>query len=110
MTPLPYIGPLTGVRIHDTFWLCQARKADVILMNRGPIPAPAWTYDGTLRGNWSYIDCLHLNGSAAVDFTSSRRTCPNFECRPPRRSHEISVGTTLDAQDYSRRPRYPTKA
>ncbi|KAK0212471.1 hypothetical protein DFS33DRAFT_1247947 [Desarmillaria ectypa] len=66
---LPYINPLTGVRVRDTFWLYQARKADVILMNRGPIPAPAWTYDGTHHGNWSYIDCLHLNGPAAVDST-----------------------------------------
>ncbi|KAK0494794.1 hypothetical protein EDD18DRAFT_1106676 [Armillaria luteobubalina] len=67
---LPYVNPLNGVRIHDTFWLHQARKADVILMNRGPIPAPAWTYDGTPQGNWSYIDCLHLNGSATVGFTT----------------------------------------
>ncbi|KAK0454588.1 hypothetical protein EV421DRAFT_1942139 [Armillaria borealis] len=71
---LPYVNPLTGVRTRDTFWLHQARKADVILMNRGPIPAPAWTYDGTLHGNWSYIDCLHLNGSATVDFASRLNT------------------------------------
>ncbi|KAK0486192.1 hypothetical protein IW261DRAFT_785119 [Armillaria novae-zelandiae] len=67
---LPYVDPLTGVRSRDTFWLHQARKADVIMMNRGPIPAPAWTYDGTPHGNWSYIDCLHLNRSAIVDSTS----------------------------------------
>ncbi|KAK0226304.1 hypothetical protein IW262DRAFT_757780 [Armillaria fumosa] len=67
---LPYVNPLNGVRIRDTFWLRQARKADVILMNRGPIPAPAWTYDGTPYGNWSYIDCLHLNESAPVGFTT----------------------------------------
>ncbi|KAK0195796.1 hypothetical protein F5146DRAFT_975585 [Armillaria mellea] len=67
---LPYVNPLTGVRIRDAFWLHQAQKADVILMNRGPIPAPAWTYDGTPHGNWSYVDCLHLNGSAIVGSTS----------------------------------------
>ncbi|KAJ4483730.1 hypothetical protein J3R30DRAFT_3285360 [Lentinula aciculospora] len=44
----------SGVRQKERYWLGQARKADVLVLNRGPLPAPAWTYDGTRRGNWSF--------------------------------------------------------
>ncbi|KAJ7039133.1 hypothetical protein C8F04DRAFT_997212, partial [Mycena alexandri] len=49
------VDPLTGIRLKNAFWLLHARKADVILLNRGPIPAPAWTFAGHItRGNWTF--------------------------------------------------------
>ncbi|KAJ7128995.1 hypothetical protein C8R43DRAFT_1026763 [Mycena crocata] len=49
------IDPTTGVRLKNACWIYQARKADVILVNRGPIPAPAWTFAGHSKfGNWSF--------------------------------------------------------
>lgn len=59
---LPLVDPLTGVRIRNMYWLNQARKADVVVINRGPVPAPAWSYGG-LEGNWSFINGLPPNQS-----------------------------------------------
>ena len=61
---LPVIDPSTGVRSHNNYWLRRARKADIIVMNRGPLPAPSWSYDGKHRsGNWSFVDDLWYNRS-----------------------------------------------
>ncbi|EGO00895.1 hypothetical protein SERLA73DRAFT_159526 [Serpula lacrymans var. lacrymans S7.3] len=53
----PVIDPLTDVRVRDNYWLRHARSADVILLNRGPLPAPASTY-ASHSGNWSYAKDL----------------------------------------------------
>ncbi|THU89369.1 hypothetical protein K435DRAFT_865347 [Dendrothele bispora CBS 962.96] len=45
----------TGIRMREVYWLAHARKSDVIVLNRGPIPAPSWTYDGTDTGNWTFV-------------------------------------------------------
>ncbi|KAJ7729539.1 hypothetical protein DFH07DRAFT_1066201 [Mycena maculata] len=51
----PVTDPTTGIRLKNAHWLYQARKADIVLMNRGPIPAPAWTFAGhRTYGNWSF--------------------------------------------------------
>jgi hypothetical protein len=60
----PVVDPATGVRVRNNYWKAHAKKADVIIMNRGPLPAPAWTYnDGDFGGNWSFVDQLYLNRS-----------------------------------------------
>lgn len=60
----PVVDPATGVRVRNNYWNPHARKADVIILNRGPLPAPAWTYnDGDSGGNWSFVDQLYLNKS-----------------------------------------------
>lgn len=62
----PVIDSRTGVRSHNNYWLRRARKADIIVMNRGPLPAPAWSYDSKHRsGNWSFIDDLWYKHSRA---------------------------------------------
>jgi hypothetical protein len=49
------VDPATGIRLKNAHWLLQARKADIVLMNRGPIPAPAWTFAGhKTLGNWTF--------------------------------------------------------
>ncbi|EIN06454.1 hypothetical protein PUNSTDRAFT_45958 [Punctularia strigosozonata HHB-11173 SS5] len=62
---LPYVDPDTGVRVKETHWLFKARRADVIIISRGPVPAPSWTYDGTRRGNWTFVKALHLDSGRA---------------------------------------------
>lgn len=52
------VDPVTGVRVKEMYWLGPARRADIIVLNRGPLPAPAWTYDGTRTGNWTFVDAL----------------------------------------------------
>ena len=60
----PVVDQTTGVRVRNNYWRAHARKADVIILNRGPLPAPAWTYtDSDLAGNWSFVDQLCLNKS-----------------------------------------------
>ncbi|KAL1746185.1 hypothetical protein HDZ31DRAFT_34755 [Schizophyllum fasciatum] len=35
----------TGVRVRESNWVEQARRSQVVVMNRGPVPAPATTYN-----------------------------------------------------------------
>lgn len=62
----PIIDLETGVRSKNNFWITQARKTDVLVLNRGPVPSPAWTYSfglGAVAGNWSFVDNLYSNAS-----------------------------------------------
>ncbi|KAF5345353.1 hypothetical protein D9758_008447 [Tetrapyrgos nigripes] len=54
--PTSQVDGMTGVRMPDLFWLTHARKSNVIVMNRGPLPAPAYTYDGSATGNWTFVE------------------------------------------------------
>jgi hypothetical protein len=56
------VDPATEVRVKEMYWLGPARRANVIVLNRGPLPAPAWTYDGTRTGNWTFVDFLPDQG------------------------------------------------
>ena len=51
---LPFVDPMTGVRLRETYWLAAARKANVVILGRGPLSAPGQTY----TGNWSFL--LHV--------------------------------------------------
>ena len=44
---VPSVDPRTGVRVIDSRWVRYAAssKADILVLNRGPLPAPAWSYD-----------------------------------------------------------------
>ncbi|KAF9453977.1 hypothetical protein P691DRAFT_693593 [Macrolepiota fuliginosa MF-IS2] len=59
----PLVDSKTGVRTHNSHWLAASQKAHVVILNKGPRPAPAWTFDGG-SGNWSFArDILQeLNG------------------------------------------------
>jgi hypothetical protein len=42
---VPLVDPRTGVRVIDSRWVRQvASKASILVLNRGPLPAPAWSY------------------------------------------------------------------
>lgn len=47
----PFVDPMTGVRLRETYWLAAARKANVVILGRGPLSAPGQTY----AGNWSFL-------------------------------------------------------
>ena len=77
---LPVIDPRTGVRSHNNYWLRRARKADVTVMNRGPLPAPAWSYDSKHRsGNWSFVDDLWYNHN--LSYLDAEIVADSFENR-----------------------------
>ncbi|KIM45190.1 hypothetical protein M413DRAFT_333906 [Hebeloma cylindrosporum] len=61
----------SGVRPQNTHWLKSARRSDVVVMNRGPIPAPGWTYptDGN-TANWTF----------AVDLCGRKNYLGNNDC------------------------------
>ncbi|KAG0694940.1 hypothetical protein DFH29DRAFT_957572 [Suillus ampliporus] len=48
---VPHIHAFSGVRSRETYWLASARKADVLILGRGPFSAPPSTY----TGNWSFL-------------------------------------------------------
>jgi hypothetical protein len=56
---IPYVRPVvdqyTGVKAQ-AHWIKKARKSDVVVMNRGPVSAPEWTYptDDT-TANWTFV-------------------------------------------------------
>ena len=58
---LPFMDPRTDVRVVDSRWVTQAasrRKngsdADILVLNRAPLPAPAWSYNAS-RGDWTWL-------------------------------------------------------
>jgi len=53
--PIAQVDRGSGVRQKERYWIGQARKADLLVLNRAPLPAAAWTYDGTRWGNWSSV-------------------------------------------------------
>ncbi|KAJ7076885.1 hypothetical protein B0H15DRAFT_790083 [Mycena belliarum] len=55
----PVVDPATGVRQKNACWIHKARKSDISIFNRGPVPAPAWTYvEHKSLGNWSFASDL----------------------------------------------------
>ena len=61
---LPFVDPRTDVRVVDSRWITQAasrrRKgsdADVLVLSRAPLPAPAWSYNAS-RGDWTWLRTL----------------------------------------------------
>ncbi|KAG5645425.1 hypothetical protein DXG03_006249 [Asterophora parasitica] len=64
---LPTIDPSTAVRTNNAFWLRHASHAHVIVINHGPLPAPASTYTGDPfeGGNWSFADALYDDRATA---------------------------------------------
>ncbi|KAI0249239.1 hypothetical protein BJV78DRAFT_1229251 [Lactifluus subvellereus] len=59
---LPSIDPRTGVRVVDSRWVRHASsKADVLVLNRAPLSAPAWSYNNASARDWSWLSTLgHL--------------------------------------------------
>ncbi|KAJ7502886.1 hypothetical protein B0H11DRAFT_607882 [Mycena galericulata] len=65
----PVVDPATGIRLKNAPWLYQARKSNIVIMNRGPVPAPAWTFAGDKTfGNWSFVRQLpwHLGPGGSL--------------------------------------------
>ena len=60
---LPFVDPRTGVRVVDSRWVTQAatasknKAADVLVLSRAPLPAPAWSYNSS-RGDWTWLRAL----------------------------------------------------
>jgi hypothetical protein len=52
---VPSIDPRTGVRVVDSRWVRYAAssKANILVLNRGPLPAPAWSYNNNKHSNAS---------------------------------------------------------
>jgi hypothetical protein len=44
---VPSVDPRTGVRVVDSRWVRYAAssKASILVLNRGPLPAPGWSYN-----------------------------------------------------------------
>jgi hypothetical protein len=59
---LPFVDPRTDVRVFDSRWVTHTtfrRKntTDILILNRAPLSAPAWSYNAT-RGDWTWLRAL----------------------------------------------------
>jgi hypothetical protein len=71
---VPYIHAFSGVRSRETYWLGSARKADILILGRGPFSAPPSTY----TGNWSLLSDFPLyTGSYRAKIPSFTASIPN---------------------------------
>ncbi|KAI9441208.1 hypothetical protein H4582DRAFT_1810468 [Lactarius indigo] len=60
---LPFVDPRTDVRVVDSRWVMQAaasrkKPADVLVLSRAPLPAPAWSYNASRGGDWTWLSAL----------------------------------------------------
>ncbi|KAG1765303.1 hypothetical protein EV702DRAFT_1152266 [Suillus placidus] len=70
---VPYIHAFSGVRSRETYWIASARKADILILGRGPLSAPPSTY----TGNWSFLsDFPSYTGSYHVKIPSFASPIP----------------------------------
>ncbi|KAH7921282.1 hypothetical protein BV22DRAFT_1132418 [Leucogyrophana mollusca] len=62
----PVVDPATGVRVREAYppWTTAVRrvKTGVIVLSRGAVPAPAWSY----AGNWTFLDSVPRVGGAPL--------------------------------------------
>jgi hypothetical protein len=71
---VPYIHAFSGVRSRETYWLGSARKADILMLGRGPFSSPPSTY----TGNWSLLsDFPSYAGSYHAKIPSLAASTPN---------------------------------
>ncbi|KAG1838452.1 hypothetical protein DFJ58DRAFT_668359 [Suillus subalutaceus] len=71
---VPYIHAFSGVRSRETYWLTSAKKADVLILGRGPFSAPPSMY----TGNWSLLlDFPSHVGSYHAKIPSFAASIPN---------------------------------
>ncbi len=59
---LPFVDPRTDVRVVDSRWVTQAaasrkKAADILVLSRAPLPAPAWSYNAS-KGDWTWLRTL----------------------------------------------------
>ena len=54
----PLVDLETGVQQVSQYWSSRARKADVIVLSRAPLPAPVSTYTLGPSGNWTFASAL----------------------------------------------------
>lgn len=70
---VPYIHAFSGVRSRETYWLGSARKADILILGRGPFSAPPSTY----TGNWSLLSDVPLYTGSYHTKIPSTASIPN---------------------------------
>ncbi|KIJ15464.1 hypothetical protein PAXINDRAFT_99349 [Paxillus involutus ATCC 200175] len=78
---VPFLDPTTGVRLHETYWLAAARKANIVVLGRGPISTPGQTY----AGNWSFLHDL----PDYIDKTTGRTETPSTAQTPHERLRTV---------------------
>ncbi|KAF9460756.1 hypothetical protein BDZ94DRAFT_885328 [Collybia nuda] len=60
----PMVDIFSHVRVRNAYYLGHLKRADVILMGRAPLPAPAWSYANSGSGfNWAYRNHTYRNQS-----------------------------------------------
>ncbi|KAI0314194.1 hypothetical protein OF83DRAFT_1085824 [Amylostereum chailletii] len=68
----PMVDDTTGVRIEDGRWAKAVGRADIIILGKAPVPAPAWSYekDGGKGVAW-WLEELHNRAKDRLDARSS---------------------------------------
>lgn len=46
----PYLSSSTSIRENESFWRFWVMGSDIIVLSKGPVPAPAWSWKGSSLG------------------------------------------------------------
>ncbi|KAH9996666.1 hypothetical protein BJV74DRAFT_827424 [Russula compacta] len=77
---VPLVDPRTGVRVVDSRWVRQvASKASILILNRGPLPAPAWSYGDKEKDKGDSISAARNN----LTWLSILRALEKQHAEPP---------------------------
>ncbi|KAI0027524.1 hypothetical protein K488DRAFT_90755 [Vararia minispora EC-137] len=52
----PQVDRRTGVRIVQDPWTAAVAKANVLVLSRAPLPAPAWSYNANEGVKWDWLE------------------------------------------------------
>jgi hypothetical protein len=102
---LPSLDPRTGVRIVDSRWVryASSSKINILVLNRAPLSAPAWSYyysnaSAPATSDWSWLTTLgHLEKQHAQTLSE-----PFFAHVLSRLDHHHRLGPPLAARSGSR--------
>ena len=74
------VDPRTGVRVIDSRWVRQvASKASILVLNRGPLPAPAWSYGDKEKDKGENVSAAARN----LTWLSMLRALEKQHAEPP---------------------------
>jgi len=97
------VDPQTGIRSYMSDWFSKTQKAQVLIMNKGPIPAPASTF-GSPTGNWSFTKKMPQEVRARFQDSDLTFRVINAALHAVFREYLPDLVQALDALALSRKP------
>jgi hypothetical protein len=109
LSSVPSVDPRTGARVIDSRWVRYAAssKADILVLNRGPLPAPAWSYNKNKNNGGSESPARNLTWLTTLRALEQQHAEPFsdlFADVLSRLDHHMTMTMTMTTPSRQRNP------